>query len=631
MLPGRRGARVERRDRHPRLGVGMLGSMTTRTENDVDADLTAAEVEWDLAPLLAGAGGPLELVERAEAIAQDIRRYRGELAAMDAGGLAGLWSRLAELYETLGRAQALTSLEFSADTSDPAVGAAMQAVNERASALGAGLVFVEIEWAAIDDDRAAALLTDDRLAPYRHHLERLRKIRPHLLPEGEEAVLAETHVAASAAWVRLFEEQTSAIEVDLGDRGGRVSLMSALARLAHPDPEHRRHAGRAVTAALEPGLRTRAFIYNTLLLDKAIDDRLRSYPTWISSRNLANEASDESVDALVAAVVARYELPRRWYRAKAEALGLDRLTDVDRMATVATSDRQIGWSEGTRLVREAYGSFSGELADIVGRFIDEGWIDAPVRPGKRGGAFCSYTVPSHHPYLLLNWTSTTRDVATLAHELGHGVHGYLARHQGVFHQSTPLTLAETASVFGETVTTRCLLDTLDDPAERFALLAASCEDSIATVFRQIAMNRFEDRCHSERREVGELSVERFGELWAQTQTDMLGDAVEVTEDYRRWWSYIPHFIATPGYVYAYAYGQLLALSVYARFEAEGDIFVPAYLDLLRAGGSRSPEDLASMVGCDLTDPGFWDGGLDIVASQIDAAIDAGVAAGRLSR
>ena len=344
---------------------------------------------------------------------------------------------------------------------------------------------------------------------------------------------------------------------------------------------------------------------------------------------MANEASDESVEALIDAVVSRFDIPQRWYSLKAQVLGVPRLQDFDRMASVAESDTSIGWQEGSAVVREAYASFSPELAGIVGRFIDEQWIDAPVRPGKRGGAFCAYAVPSHHPYVLLNWTSTPRDVATLAHELGHGVHGYLAREQGIFHQSTPLTLAETASVFGETVTNNRLLAMLDDPGERFALLASTLEDSIATVFRQVAMNRFEDACHTERREVGELSVERFGDLWASTQHAMLGDSVEITEGYRNWWSYIPHFIATPGYVYAYAYGQLLALSVYAKFEEQGDSFVPNYLNMLRAGGSMKPEQLTAMVDCDLTDPGFWSAGLDIVEQQLVRATEAAQAAGRL--
>ena len=278
---------------------------------------------------------------------------------------------------------------------------------------------------------------------------------------------------------------------------------------------------------------------------------------------------------------------------------------------------------------DAYESFSPELARIAERFFEEGWIDAPVRPGKRPGAFCAYTVPSRHPYLLLNWTARRRDVLTLSHELGHGLHAYLARSQGIFHQSTPLTLAETASVFGETVTFGRMLAATDDPAVRLALLAESLEGQIATVFRQVAMNRFEDVVHRERREVGELSVERFNDCWAETQTAMLGEAVEITEGYRTWWSYIPHFIGMPGYVYAYSYGQLLALSVYRAYEREGAAFVPRYLEMLGSGGSRSPEELGRMVGLDLTDPAFWDGGLAIVGEQLDAAEAAARDAGRL--
>lgn len=299
------------------------------------------------------------------------------------------------------------------------------------------------------------------------------------------------------------------------------------------------------------------------------------------------------------------------------------------MASVASSDNSIGWAAATEVVVDAYASFSGEIAAVVQRFLREPWVDAPTRPGKRGGAFCAYTVPSHHPYLMLNWTSRTRDVATLAHELGHGVHGYLAREQGVFQMSTPLTLAETASVFGETVTRKRLMGLLDDPNEQFALAASGMDDAIATVFRQVAMNRFENAVHQHRRERGELSVDDLSTAWISTQHDMLGDAVELTEGYRSWWSYIPHFIHTPGYVYAYAYGQLLALSVYRRYEEVGPSFVPQYLELLRAGGSMSPEELGRIVDCDLADPGFWDGGLAIIDEQLRAAEDAARAAGRL--
>ncbi|HMR95130.1 MAG TPA: M3 family oligoendopeptidase [Microthrixaceae bacterium] len=590
-------------------------------------DLTAADVAWDLEPLLDGHSVD-DLLDRAEGVADQLANLRGTIAEMTAGALADAMHLSAELEDLQGRAGYYAMLRFSEDTQDPERGAEMMKVQERGTAIAAKLVFLELEWAALSDERVDELLADPVLDFCAHHLRSARRYRDHLLSEPEEVLLTEKSTSGAAAWVRLFDELTSAITVELPEQG-TVGLEQGLSLLQHPDRAVRQQAAAAVTAGLEPGLRTRAFVFNTLLLDKSTDDRLRSYPSWVSSRNLSNEATDDSVQALVDAVVSRYDIAQRWYRLKAQVLGLDRLADYDRMASVAEDESEIGWAEATALVHDAYASFSPELAGIVQRFYDGGWIDAPVRPAKRPGAFCAYTVPSHHPYLLLNWTSRNRDVLTLAHELGHGLHAYLSRGQGTFHQSTPLTLAETASVFGETVTNNALLARIDDPNERFALLAATLEDSIATVFRQVAMNRFEDAVHTARREEGELSVERFGELWATTQEAMVGDSVDITDGYRTWWSYIPHFIGTPGYVYAYAYGQLLALSVYARYQEQGASFVPAYLELLSAGGSMEPAALGRIVGCDLEDPGFWDAGLAIVDGQLRAAEDAARAAGRL--
>ncbi len=588
-------------------------------------------VAWDIDSILDGRSID-ELFDAAESSATELADLRGRVGTLDAGQLADAMHSMATVMDLLARAGYHPMLSFSTDTSDPARGAAMAHSQQRATQINTMLIFFELEWAAADDEHVAGIIGDNRLDFCRHHLEQVRLERPHLLSEAEETVLADKAQVGGAAWVRLFDELTSAIEVDVPDEHGGpgVSLMEALSLLSHPDRSIRQQAAEGVTAGLAPGLRTRAYVFNTLLLDKSISDRQRGYNTWISSRNLANEASDESVNALIEAVVSNYSLPQRWYRLKAQVLGIDKLADYDRMASVADTEQEFGWDEGVSIVRDAYHSFSPELADVVGRFLDEPWIDAPVRPGKRGGAFAAPVTPSHHPYVFLNWTGTSRDVATLAHELGHGAHFQLAREQGIFHQSTPLTVAETASVFGETVTSSRLLATLDDPTERFALLASTLEDSIATVFRQVAMNRFEDSCHTARRNDGELSVEQFGELWAQSQHDMLGDSVEVTEGYRSWWSYVPHFMGTPGYVYAYAYGQLLALSVYARYVEEGDAFVPAYLDLLRAGGSRSPEELGKIVGCDLADPNFWANGIKIVEGQLNAAEEAARAAGRIN-
>jgi oligoendopeptidase F len=603
------------------------------TVTDPDPDLTAAAVAWDLEPLLDGADVEA-LLDRAEALAVALEGERDAVAGFDAGALVAFMERFGELQQLVGRAGNWASLRFAVDSTDESRGALVQRVQERTTAIGNRLIFFELAWAELPDDRVERLLADERLAFCSHHLRSARRYRPHLLTEPEEKVLSDKRVTGAAAWTRLFSELTSAIEVDLpaevtGGEVRRASLEEGLSQLSHPSRPVRAAAQQAVTDALRPGLRTRAYVFNTLLADKATDDRLRGYPSWVSSRNLANEASDASVDALVEAVVGRYELARRWYRLKARILGLDRLADYDRMASVSESEAAFGWSEAREMVLDAYDAFAPEMGSVARRFFDERWIDAPVRPGKRPGAFCAYTVPDHHPYLFLNWTAKARDVLTLAHELGHGLHAYMARGQGVYHQTTPLTLAETASVFGETLTFGRLLEATTDPGERLALLAQSVEGSIATVFRQVAMNRFEDAVHTERREGGELSVERFSDLWAGTQTDLLGDAVEVTDNYRSWWSYIPHFISTPGYVYAYAYGQLLALSVYRRYEELGRPFVPRYLDLLAAGGSLPPEELGRLVDCDLEDPGFWDAGLALIEEQVVAAEQAAVEAGRV--
>jgi oligoendopeptidase F len=597
----------------------MLGS-------DMSGAISHEDVHWNLADLLDGEGeervGTLldEALERAEAFAG---RYRGALKTIGGDGLRALMEELAAINDLVGRAGSYAGLRFSTDTADPQRGALLQSVQERGTKLETLLLFFELEWTALDDARAEELLCSDDLDFCRHHLENLRSYRPHLLSEPEELILAEKAITARAAWTRLFDEQTSAIEVALEEP---ATLDVALSRLHSPSRDIRRTTAEAITLALEPGLRTRASIFNALLVDKATDDRLRSFPNWLAARNLSNEASDESVAALIAAVRARYELPRRWYRLKAKLLGLERLADYDRIAPLESDALEVPWAEARELVQEVYGGFSPTLGGIVERFFTEDWIDAPPTPGKRGGAFCSGTVPSVHPYVMLNYTSRRRDVLTLAHELGHGVHFALAARQGIFHQDTPLTLAETASVFGETLTFERLLDASPTPAARLALLGENIEDAIATVFRQVAMNGFEDLVHNERRDSGELSVARLGELWAESQGELLGDSVALTDGYHSWWSYIPHFIGSPGYVYAYAYGQLLALSVYERYLDEGPAFEERYVELLASGSSRSPEDLGAIVGVDLSDPGFWDRGLDLLERRLEAAEAAAEAA-----
>jgi oligoendopeptidase F len=614
--------------------------MATATSEPLDPELQ--ETAWDLEPLVEGEGPAgverrlAEALERARSFAE---RYAGRLGELDGAALGEAMNELAAIQELVGRAGYYAALRFSTDTADPANGALLQRVQEQETAIQTTLLFFDLEWAALSQERAEELLASDGLDFCRHYLRNVRRFRDHLLSEPEEKVVVEKALTGASAWTRLFEELTSAIEVELPAApangadaladGGKVALDVALSRLALPDREVRRSSAEAVTAALAPGLRTRAFLFNTLLADKATDDRLRRYPHWLAARNLANEASDESVQALISAVRARNEIPRRWYRLKAGLLGIERLADYDRIAPVTEDQVTFPFARARETVLDCYSSFSPELGALAGRFFNERRIDAPVRPAKRGGAFCAAAVPSVFPYVLLNYTSRRRDVLTLAHELGHGVHFALAARQGIFHQNTPLTLAETASVFGETIVFGRLLEEDSAPASRLALLAENLEDTIATVFRQVAMNRFEDLVHTERREQGELAVERFGELWVESQAEMLGDSVELTEGYRSWWSYIPHFIGSPGYVYAYAYGQLLALSVYQRYEEAGAELVPRYVEMLAAGGSRSPEELAALVGINLADPGFWDAGLDLVERQLTDAEQAAHASGRI--
>jgi oligoendopeptidase F len=444
----------------------------------------------------------------------------------------------------------------------------------------------------------------------------MRKFRPYLLSEPEERIVTEKTVSGVSAWSRLYEEQLGALRVSLDD--GEVSLETAMARLFDADRDVRRTTAEAITAALEPGLRTRACVFNTILQDKAIDDRLRAYPTWISARNLSNETTDEAVEALIEAATSRYDVPQRYYRLKGRLLEVDRLEHYDRFAPLATDTLKVPWDEARRIVVDAYGEFSDEAGEIVSRFFSDSWIDGPVRPDKRTGAFCATTVPGVHPYVLMNYTGDRRSVLTLAHELGHGLHGVLAQPLGLFNSSTPLTTAETASVFGEALTFEALLAAEDDPRRRLDLLTSRIEDAIATTFRQIAMNRFEHAVHTERRERGEIAPERIGELWIAAQTALFGDSVG-TGGYTHWWSYIPHFTGSPGYVYAYAYGYLFSLAIYRRYISEGEGMVEPYFELLRAGGSRSPEELAQLVGLDLTDPAIWASGIDALAEELDEA------------
>ena len=579
----------------------------------------AEDVAWDLSDLYQSGDDPRiqRDVESTETGAAAFReRYYGHVAELSAEELREAIDERERIESTFTRAIYYAHLRYATDMGDSERGALVAKLTEQGAAIDTQLLFFGLEIAALDDEQADALIADEALSRWSHWLRSVRKFRPHILSELEEKILTEKSVSGFSAWDRLYDELLSAIRVDLD--GKEVAFDEAMAKLHQPDRDVRRRASEAVTVALEPGLRTRTFIFNTIALDRSIDDRLRSYGSWISARNLSNDTTDEAVQALIDAVVGRYDVVQRYYRLKARLLGLERLSFYDRMAPLADDPAHMEWDAAQDLVHNAFADFSTETGDIIGRFFEESWIDAPPREGKRPGAFCATNVPGVHPYVFMNYTGDRRSVLTLAHELGHGLHGYLAQPLGLFNASTPLTTAETASVFGEALTFKRLLALEEDPERRLNLLAGRIEDSIATVFRQIAMNRFEDAVHTTRRDEGELSPEAFAEHWLATQTDMFGDSVD-TDGYATWWSYVPHFIGTPGYVYAYSYGFLFALSIFRKYELEGDSMVEPYLDVLRAGGSKQPQDLAEMVGLDLTDPKIWDSGIDALAAELDEA------------
>jgi len=581
----------------------------------------AEEVAWDLSDLYASGDDPrIESdIADAERAADSFRdRYYGKVATLPAADLAAAIDELERIESMATRALYYAHMEFSTNMADPARGALVAKLGEKGAGIETKLLFFGLEWAAIEDEQANQLVQEPALDHWRHWLAAQRVFRPYLLTEPEEKIITEKGVSGVSAWGRLYEEVLGAMRVELEGEPEPIALETAMARLYRSDRDERRAAAEAVTEALQPTLRTRTFVFNTILLDKSIDDRLRGYPTWLTSRNLANETSDDAVQALIDATTSRYDVPQRYYKLKAKLIGVDRLEHYDRFAPVAEDATKTPWNEARRIVVDAYASFSGEAGGAVEQFFDAGWIDAPVRPDKRHGAYCATNVPGVHPYVFMNYTGDRRSILTLAHELGHALHGSLAQPLGYFNASTPLTTAETASVFGEALTFKQLLAAEDDPRARLDLLAGQLEDAIATVFRQIAMNRFENLVHNERREQGELSSDRIGELWMECQEALFGDSVGLG-GYTTWWSYIPHFMGTPGYVYAYAYGFLFALAIFRSYQREGDAMVDAYLDLLRAGGSKKPEELAQMVGLDLTNPSIWATGIDAIAEDLDQA------------
>ena len=575
--------------------------------------------EWDLSDLYPGRDSPA-LKGALDGAAADAKafaeRYQGKLASLSGKALGSAIQEYERLRETLERVMSYASLIYAGDMSDAEIGRFYQMMQERVTDIGTTVLFFTLELNKLEDANLAEKLKAPALAHYAPWLRDVRVFRPHQLSDELEKMLHEKYVAGRAAWTRLFEETMAGLRFPV--EGKDLTSAEALHLLSEPDPKLRKAAAKSLGDVLGKNARLFSLITNTLAKDKEIEDRWRHYPKPISSRNLGNYVEDEVVDALISAVRASFpQLAHRYYRLKAKWFGVDKLAYWDRNAPLPEEPhRVITWTEARDTVLAAYGRFSPELAQIGKRFFDGRWIDAPVRPGKSPGAFAHPTVPSAHPYLLLNYQGKTRDVMTLAHELGHGVHQVLAGSQGALMADTPLTLAETASVFGEMLTFRALLAAETDPKSRKVMLASKVEDMLNTVVRQIAFVEFERRIHDERRQ-GELTPDRIGEIWMSVQGESLGPAIAFEDEYKYYWTYIPHFVHTPFYVYAYAFGDCLVNSLYAVYQGADQGFAEKYLDMLRAGGTRRHKELLAPFGLDASDPKFWDKGLSVIAGFID--------------
>jgi len=548
--------------------------------------------------------------QEAELLRHDFSTH---LAELEPPVFARTVKRFERIAENLGRLATYSFLNFSTQVNNEEAGAFLQRTREIASQINKEVVFFELEWSKMDEAAATTFLEAEETSHHHHYLEKIRHQAAHLLSRIEETLLIEFEPVGVSSWTNLFTKVMGHLKFGEHDR----SQEEVLSDLYSSNREIRFQASKDLTEGLKTQLHVLTHIFNTVLANKMIEDRLRSYPSWVSSRNLENELNAETVDALVEATVSRYDIVHHYYRLKREMLGLDELKDYDRYAPLPDlPDQLIPWQKCRDIVLESFDEFSPEMAEIGALFFDNNWIHAPLMDGKRGGAFAHPAIPDAHPYLLVNYTGNLRDVATVAHELGHGIHQYLARQTGYFNSDTPLVLAETASVFGELLVFHRQLDLLSSETQKKGFICQKLESIFATVFRQIAMNRFEEMIHTCRRNEGELASTRISQLWIQTQQPMFDDSVTLGEDYSIWWAYIGHFLHAPGYVYAYAFGELLVLALYNLYRMEGKSFVPKYTKLLSKGGSLSLYELLEPFGIDLNDTQFWHGGLDVVAGML---------------
>ena len=586
--------------------------------NTENSDLSA-DVHWNLGDLFSGADDPKlgAALAAAQTRAEQFEaEYKGKIASLElpAETLGAALREYEAIQQEAAKPIAFASLWFTTDTGDPARGAFLQKMREESTRLSLPLLFFELELAALADDTLAPLLNTPEIVRYKHFLGIVRASRSHLLSETEERLMEELANTGGRAFGRLFEETVSNAVFEWN--GQTLGLAQITAKLMDSDREVRRTAAEAFTAGLKPHSRTLTYIFNTLLQNKAVQDRLRRYPSAQASRHLANELDEATVSLVVDTVVRNYPLVARYYHLKREILGVDTLTHYDRYAPLFEAEETITYPQAQEIVLDAFGGFSQAMRDRAAEFFDKNWIDAPATQGKASGAFCSYVTPDTHPYVLVNYLGRMKDVMTLAHELGHGVHASLSRWQSLLNFQGTLPLAELASTFGEMLVFERAVQSAA-LKDKLALYAEKIEGAFATIPRQTALYRFELAIHAHRREQGELTTEEFGNYWQQEVQAMFGDAVALGEEHRLWWSYVGHFIAAPFYVYAYSFGELLVLSLYQQAKAGGPAFAEKYLEMLALGGSLTPQELMERVGVDLSDPAFWQGGFDVLSGLVD--------------
>ena len=575
--------------------------------------------EWNLNDLYAG---PESLAFKADletsaAKAQTfMQSYKGKLAGLDGAALAVAVQTYDAMSDLIGRIGSFAQLYYVGDTTDSDRGKFYGDVNSKLTDISSQLLFFELELNQIDDAALETAMLVPTLGHYRPWIENLRKEKPFQLDDKTEQLFLEKSQTGFGAFNRLFDETMAGLRFKVD--GEELAIEPTLNLMQDADEAQRKKGADALAKTFGDNIKLFTLITNTLAKDKEISDRWRGFKDIAEARHLSNRVEPAVVDALVAAVRASYpKLSHRYYKMKAKWLGKEKLMHWDRNAPLPAEDsREVPWNEARDLVLRAYGAFSPEMASVAKTFFDKNWIDAPCRPGKTPGAFAHPTVPSAHPYVLLNYLGKTRDVMTLAHELGHGVHQVLAAEQGPLMSSTPLTLAETASVFGEMLTFQTMLKETTDPKKRKILLASKAEDMINTVVRQIAFYTFERKVH-EARKAGELTPDQLNACWMSVQRESLGDAIEFGSGYETYWTYIPHFIHSPFYVYAYAFGDCLVNSLYARYRESEAGFQEKYFAMLRAGGTKHHSELLKPFGLDATDPGFWQKGLSVISSLID--------------